>query len=143
MKKYISAAILIIISVTSFWTLVPDFAVAQGNIPVSEQVKKPICGQGGVDLPGCNNAQVNNFTSPQANWFTSSLIPSIITNMIAFIGIASVGMIIYAGIQYLISGGSEENPKKANKIMTYAITGLVISMLSYIIIQIIISLNFN
>ncbi|NQV00462.1 MAG: hypothetical protein HQ538_07015 [Parcubacteria group bacterium] len=54
---------------------------------------------------------------------------------VAIVGLVAVAAMIYAGILYFTSGGNEEQAGKAKKTMTYAIIGLVVVLLSYVIIN--------
>lgn len=54
-----------------------------------------------------------------------------VTNWIFYIIMIVVGiMILYAAFIYLTSQGNPEGPQKANKLITYAIIGLVIALLA-------------
>lgn len=54
-----------------------------------------------------------------------------VTNWIFYIIIIAVGiMILYAGFMYLTAGGDADKPKTANKIIVYAIIGLVLALLA-------------
>lgn len=58
-----------------------------------------------------------------------------ITNwMLGFIIILSFLMIVYGGIRYLVSFGSEDETAVARKIIVYSITGLIIAGLSWVIV---------
>jgi len=43
--------------------------------------------------------------------------------------------LVYGGILYMTSGGSEERVKQAKNVITYAIIGLVVAILSYILVN--------
>lgn len=51
------------------------------------------------------------------------------------IGLFAVAAMIYTGILYFTSGGNEEQAGKAKKTITYAILGLIVAILSYVIIN--------
>lgn len=72
---------------------------------------------------------------------TLSCIPIIFQNIInaalIFAGVAALFFILFAGIKYIRSGGEEEKIKSARETLTYAIIGLVIIILSFLIINII------
>ena len=57
-----------------------------------------------------------------------------------FIGIVSLFMIIFAGIKYITSGGGKQ-VEEAKNILTYAIIGLVLVLLSFFIVNIIAGLT--
>ncbi|MBQ3318453.1 hypothetical protein IJG76_00295 [Candidatus Saccharibacteria bacterium] len=63
-----------------------------------------------------------------------------ITNLIlASIGIISVIMIIFGGIRYIVSGGDSKKVTDAKNTILYAIIGLVICLLSYAIVNFVLS----
>lgn len=51
-------------------------------------------------------------------------------------------MLLYGGFTWITAGGTPENLAKAQKIMTYAILGLVIVVLSFLFVKLI-SIIFN
>ena len=59
------------------------------------------------------------------------LITTMVNYFIGFLGTLAVIAFVYAGVLWVISGGSEEQITKAKKIMTYAALGLVVVLLSY------------
>lgn len=62
-----------------------------------------------------------------------------ITNIINFflglLGLIAVAFLIYAGVLMVTAGGNEDQVGKAKKIITFAVIGVVIILLSYTIIQ--------
>lgn len=68
---------------------------------------------------------------------------SVVTNSlnIAYfiIGFLAVGMIIYAGIQYLTSNGDAGKAKKAQQTIIYAVAGLIVAIGAYAITNFVIS----
>lgn len=44
----------------------------------------------------------------------------------AFVGLISVALLIYGGYSYLTAAGNEENTKKATKIITGAVIGIIL-----------------
>ncbi|PIZ73997.1 hypothetical protein COY07_01190 [Candidatus Peregrinibacteria bacterium CG_4_10_14_0_2_um_filter_43_11] len=66
-----------------------------------------------------------------------------ITNLINFflglLGLIAVAMLIYAGVLMVTAGGNEDQTGKAKKIITYAVIGIVIILLSYTIVTFITS----
>jgi hypothetical protein len=65
-------------------------------------------------------------------------IPVVFSNLInaalIFVGSIAVIMLIYAGIQYVRSGGDPKQTQAAQKIITYAIIGLILVLSSFGII---------
>jgi hypothetical protein len=65
----------------------------------------------------------------------TELAAAVIRWIMSIVGIASVAAMVYAGILYFTSGGNEDQAGKAKKTMTYAIIGLIVAILSYVIIN--------
>ena len=55
------------------------------------------------------------------------------------VGIISVVMLIYGGLRYVVSGGDSKKVTDAKNTILYAIVGLIISILSFSIINFIIN----
>ncbi|MCY4011041.1 MAG: pilin [Candidatus Saccharibacteria bacterium] len=51
------------------------------------------------------------------------------------VGIVSVLMLIYAGLRYIVSGGSEKGVTAAKKTIIYAVIGLVVVLLSQTLVR--------
>ncbi len=68
--------------------------------------------------------------------FGSSGIFTTVTNTLLYIvGALSVVMIIYGGLRYVVSGGNSSAVTAAKNTILYAVVGLVVSILSYAIIN--------
>jgi predicted secreted protein len=69
---------------------------------------------------------------------TLRCIPAVFQNVISaflmFVGAVALFLIIYSGIKLVTSGGDPKQVEAARKIMTYAIIGSVIVLLSFAII---------
>jgi uncharacterized membrane protein len=69
---------------------------------------------------------------------TLGCIPIVFNNIISaaltFVGVVALFLIIWAGFNMITSGGDPKKVEGAKKIMTYAIIGLVIVLLSFSII---------
>jgi len=61
-------------------------------------------------------------------------IAQIINYFLGMLGLVAVAMLIYAGVLMVTAAGDEEAIGKAKKIITYAVIGIVIIVLSYTII---------
>lgn len=64
-----------------------------------------------------------------------SIIQTILNFFLGFLGFLATLMVIYGGILYVTDGGSEENVGKAKKIMLYAATGIVIILISFALVN--------
>lgn len=63
-----------------------------------------------------------------------SLMGVIFTGVASFIGVFSLAIIIVSGFRYITARGNEEQTKKAKSSLTWAIIGLVVVLLGYIIV---------
>lgn len=62
-----------------------------------------------------------------------------ITNVLLFaIGVLSVVMLIIGGLRYVISGGNKDAVNSAKNTILYAIVGLIVSLLSYAVVDFVI-----
>lgn len=72
---------------------------------------------------------------------TLRCLPIVFQNLIAaalmFVGAIAVILIVYAGIKFITSGGDPKEVEGARKVMTYAIIGAVLVLLSFAIIYLI------
>jgi hypothetical protein len=98
----------------------------------------PVCDGNGVALPGCDQYYETNIDPIKNN-----LLTTVISRLVVYAGIAAIITLMVSGLYYLISLGNEEKTKKANKMIFYSIFGLVIAVFSYVIIQIVVNLQFS
>ncbi len=61
-------------------------------------------------------------------------ITTLINYFLGFLGLIAVAFLIYAGVLMVTAGGDEDQVGKARKIITYAVVGIVIILLSYTIV---------
>lgn len=62
-----------------------------------------------------------------------TLVGSVINVLLGVLGIVFVVLVVYAGFLYLTSQGEEGNVKKAKKLLTQAVIGLIIIVAAYAI----------
>lgn len=74
---------------------------------------------------------------PAAKTTFGGLVTIILQIALLIVGSIAVAFLVYGGYRYLMSGGNEEATEAAKKIITNAILGLVIVILSFAIITII------
>jgi len=89
-------------------------------------------------LPAVVAAQYSVGTAPGGMPQASSandIIIKIINWFLTFLASLSVLMIVVAGIMYITSGGDEGRVDKAKSWLTYAIVGLVVALLGYVIVK--------
>lgn len=80
---------------------------------------------------------VKDLINPKAASTPDSLftvVENIFSWFLLLIAILSVVAIIYAGITYITSAGNEEQATRAKSIITYAIIGIIVTILAYAII---------
>lgn len=65
----------------------------------------------------------------------TDIIKVIVNTMIFLVGVLSVISIIASGIMYSTSNGESANITKAKNTLTYAIVGLVVSLIAYAIVN--------
>ncbi len=65
--------------------------------------------------------------------FTQTVV-LLINYALYIVGAIALIMLIYGGFQYIISGGNEEAVEKAKKIITYAVIGLIVVIISWVIV---------
>jgi len=84
-----------------------------------------------VDLWGGNvaNTAFNNIGFSQKD--PREIVANIIKILLGFLGTIAVVLIIYAGFLWMTAAGKPDNTKKAKDIMSAAVTGLVIILISY------------
>lgn len=68
-----------------------------------------------------------------------TIIGTTISILLGVLGIVFVILVVYAGFLYLTSNGEETNVKKAKKLLTQAIIGLIIIVSAYAISDYVIS----
>lgn len=62
-------------------------------------------------------------------------IGTIVGNVLSFISVAFFGLMIYAGVRWMMSRGSEEEAKKSLNIILGAVIGIVIVLSSYTLVK--------
>lgn len=67
------------------------------------------------------------------------VVNNVISILLFLVGALSVIFIIVAGVYYVTSNGNAEQVKRAKNTLTYAIVGLVVSILAYAIVNFVIA----
>ena len=81
---------------------------------------------------GPGSGQVNiPKTDPTVVW------GNILNTTYFFAGVVAVFVIIYAGMRYILARGKEENIIKAKNTIIYAISGLIVILLAFVITNVI------
>lgn len=63
------------------------------------------------------------------------LVITIINYFLGFLGLLAVIMVVYGGVTYVTSAGNDEAIGNAKKIILYAVVGIVIILLSFVIVN--------
>lgn len=92
------------------------------------------------DNPALAGAEAARATGMPAELVGADGVFTKITNTILYaVGIVSVIMLILGGIRYVVSGGDSKKVTDAKNTIMYAIIGLIIAILSYAIVNFVIS----
>ncbi len=65
------------------------------------------------------------------------LLANVLSIFLTTLGLVGFVMLIVGSMRWLLSGGSSQNVDKARKTMTYALVGLVVALMSFIILRLI------
>ncbi len=85
--------------------------------------------KGGVSCAGEGGNQ------PSELFGSNGIFTKVINFLLFFVGVVSVIMIIYGGIQYTTSAGDSGKVTNAKNTILYAIVGLIVSILAYAIVN--------
>lgn len=69
------------------------------------------------------------------------LFKEIILWLLIFSGVVALFIIIWGGIRFITSGGDQKQVEEARKVLTYAVIGLVLILLSFAIVRFIADLT--
>ena len=87
--------------------------------------------------------EINENTFPAARIATfANLLNVIIPLLIVGAAVLLLVMLLYGAFKWLTAGGTSENIAKAQKIISFAILGLVVVIMSFILVKVI-SIIFN
>ena len=64
---------------------------------------------------------------------------TIINYFLGFLGLLAVIMIIYGGVTYVTSAGNDESVGNAKKIIMYALIGIIVILLSFVVVNTVLS----
>lgn len=76
-----------------------------------------------------------NSTGTSSSTNVNGIIKTVVGVMMFILGALSVIMIIYSGIQYVISAGDSGKITKAKNTLIYSIVGLVVAIFAYAIVN--------
>lgn len=120
MKKILSQTLIVIGAMTlglMLFSVVPAHAAMIGPGDVPANVTEATGGTGNIRV----------------------LVLNIVNFFLFFLGLVATLMVIYGGILYVTSAGAEDKVGTAKKIIMYAIVGIIIILLSFALINTVIS----
>lgn len=114
-------------ALTMLW-IVPTSYANQAQLP---PLPKPDLLPGPTDITGQNNPE------QVQSYFLDNLLPMASQRLVTIIALLSIVSLFYAGYKYYTAFGDETKAEEGKKIATYAIIGLVLSLMSLAIVSII------
>ena len=131
MKKVFKKIGQIMVGAAAAATILAGRAMATGVDPTSI---------GNSDNPALAGAEAARASGMPADLIGADGVFTKITNTILYaVGIISVIMLILGGIRYVVSGGDSKKVTDAKNTIMYAIIGLIVAILSYAIVNFVIS----
>ena len=92
-------------------------------------------------LPGPNFLRRDAATVGEVtDYVTIKLLPRLAARFVTFVAVVSMLGLVYAGILYFTAFGDPEKGTKAKNAAIYSVVGLILALLSFTIVQIIVSL---
>ncbi len=101
-------------------------------VGVSTQTAQALTLQQGAEAARCDGCPENLFGN-------DGVFKQITNTVLYIVGVISVVMLIVGGVKYLVSGGDSKRVTDAKNTVLYAIIGLVIALLSFAIVNFVIS----
>ncbi len=112
--------------------ILPTLVISLIGVAVVASPVSALTLQEGVEAARCDGCP--------ANLFGNDGVFKQITNTILYVvGIVAVIMLIIGGVKYVISGGDSKQVTDAKKTVLYAIIGLIICLLSFAIVNFVVS----
>lgn len=123
---------LLLISIITLAILLPVFSItAQSDVcPPGTDIKT--CLKSGLNQVGGQTGYGANAGDVQASTI-SQKIGTIISYVLAFLGVIFLILVVYSGLQWMTAGGNEEKVKQARTRLINAAVGLIIVMAAYAI----------
>lgn len=88
-------------------------------------------------IPGPTDPTGQNNPEQVQSYFLDRLLPMISQRLVTIIALLSIVSLFFAGYKYYTAFGDEQKAEEGKKIATYAILGLVLSLMSLAIVSII------
>lgn len=83
--------------------------------------------------PADNPSAVSGATGGESSF--RSIVLTIVNFILGFLGLVAVLFVIYGGFLYVTSAGNGEKVDQGKKIITYAVVGIVIILISFALIN--------
>lgn len=106
--------------------------------PLSRAVAGVLASVVAAPIAFAQGAPDSGFNLPGKTKTVRQVVIQIVNYLLTFVGLIAVAMLIYGGFKYLTSAGNEETTKKAKAVILYALIGIVIIALSFVIVNTII-----
>jgi type IV secretory pathway TrbL component len=74
------------------------------------------------------------------NYTLVSLIQVVLTTLLAITGLIAVIYLVIGGLKYVTSGGNKDSVAAAKNTILYAIIGIIVILLAYVIVNIIVGI---
>jgi hypothetical protein len=119
------------------------------NMTINDANGKPPAGDGGQGGSGTTGdsssgtIDVGAFYNPVNFQDIPSFLVNIIKILLSVVGILAVLFIVYGGLRYITSGGNQTSVTAAKNTVIYALLGLIVSVLSFAIVQVLTNLLIN
>ena len=84
---------------------------------------------------GCTGNQANTADICGDTKQATNIVKNLINTALSVIGILAVIMIIFSGFKYINSRGNAENIKAAKDTLLYSVIGLIVTLLSFAIVN--------
>ncbi len=107
-------------------------AVSLAAVSISINSANALTLQEGAEAARCDGCPTNLFGN-------NGVFKQITNTILYVVGIISVVMLIIGGVKYLVSGGDAKKVTEAKNTVLYAIIGLIIALLSFAIVNFVIS----
>lgn len=127
---FLAFSMLLVVLSLTIWT-VPVVSAQIKPPPINPVEREDI---GSLKLPGKKDGD-------QGKYLQETFLPKITSLIIGSAGGMAMLFVIIGGIQILTAYGNDEKIATAKKTITWALAGLLISILAYSIVQIIISIK--
>lgn len=112
--------------------------VALAVVGLAGAMISPALAADGVNLQGSLEKSQGQGT-PTELFGSGSVVTTIINTLLFLIGVVSVIMIIYGGIQYATSAGDSGKVSNAKNTILYAVVGLIVAILAYALVNFVVS----